>query len=394
MAIGSILGQQDRSGSGSQRIAGSSRSLAAALAFGVVGLFVLAAPGPARAATVPLASVNDFSAFGTFADGTNTLDWDRLQDITGGRARVDTELPGGGEKSVFNFGGPRKATYNSATDTCVTSLAGPVSLNVTDDAGADVADFVQSGTITDGAQTLTRWVGSSGGQPIIAGVGYTPPAFNTLGPTAAILVTTPAGTVHIDNFAPGRPSASNYQLPAACNDPSATIATPPDGAIYVLNQHVGASFSCAPGLSGTLKPGTAGCSGDVADVAPLATSTLGAHTLSVTATQTDDTTKTATSHYTVVPAPPGPAVKITRRPGQGNGHKRRGKNHRWVFKFNDVVPGVGFFCQLDKGAFQPCTSPKTYRHLKRGRHTFTVKSVDVEGHESIAQVAKFRVGKR
>jgi hypothetical protein len=35
-----------------------------------------------------------------------------------------------------------------------------------------------------------------------------------------------------------------------------------------------------------------------------------------------------------------------------------------------------FQCKLDKGKFKTCTSPKTYRVLKPGKHSFQVRAVD------------------
>ena len=55
-----------------------------------------------------------------------------------------------------------------------------------------------------------------------------------------------------------------------------------------------------------------------------------------------------------------------------------------TFSFSDVDPGVTFNCRLDKGAFPPCTSPKSYASLAEGPHTFYVKAVNALGDESAA----------
>ncbi len=44
------------------------------------------------------------------------------------------------------------------------------------------------------------------------------------------------------------------------------------------------------------------------------------------------------------------------------------------FSFSSDQPGVTFQCKLDKGAFKPCTSPKSYK-VKPGKHKFTVQAV-------------------
>jgi hypothetical protein len=62
------------------------------------------------------------------------------------------------------------------------------------------------------------------------------------------------------------------------------------------------------------------------------------------------------------------------------------------FWFSASEPVQGFLCQLDKGDFKPCGSPRTYKRLKPGRHAFRVKAVDVAGNvDGTADVASFRV---
>lgn len=44
------------------------------------------------------------------------------------------------------------------------------------------------------------------------------------------------------------------------------------------------------------------------------------------------------------------------------------------FTFSSSAAGATFKCKLDKGAFKPCSSPKTYR-VKRGKHKFSVEAL-------------------
>jgi hypothetical protein len=90
------------------------------------------------------------------------------------------------------------------------------------------------------------------------------------------------------------------------------------------------------------------------------------------------------------PAKPKPNTHIRKKPGKHK-HKRRGKTQKSTFRFDDDLPGVTFYCSLDDADPGPCTSPKVYRHLKRGKHTFSVYSVDALGTQSLPQTTKFRV---
>jgi hypothetical protein len=94
--------------------------------------------------------------------------------------------------------------------------------------------------------------------------------------------------------------------------------------------------------------------------------------------------------------PAKPNTRITKKPknrGKGKGKKRKGKK-RYVFRFEDDLPGVSFRCAIDDEPFVPCSSPVAYKGLKRGKHTFQVKSVTADGIESTPQTTEFRVGRR
>jgi hypothetical protein len=63
-----------------------------------------------------------------------------------------------------------------------------------------------------------------------------------------------------------------------------------------------------------------------------------------------------------------------------------------TFWFSASEAVQGFQCQLDKGDFKPCGSPRTYKHLKTGKHAFRVKAVDVAGNvDASAAVVHFKV---
>jgi hypothetical protein len=95
---------------------------------------------------------------------------------------------------------------------------------------------------------------------------------------------------------------------------------------------------------------------------------------SATLTVTDDRGKTGeVSHLiNVAGAPPETTI-----------YKRRVKSGKRMatFRFGSSDPSATFRCKLDSRHFAACSSPKTYRHLRSGRHTFAVDAVDATGNE-------------
>jgi hypothetical protein len=59
----------------------------------------------------------------------------------------------------------------------------------------------------------------------------------------------------------------------------------------------------------------------------------------------------------------------------------RGEIHapRVTFRFNANAAGSTFQCKLDDKPFQGCASPKTYKGLSEGRHTFAVRAIGPTG---------------
>lgn len=110
----------------------------------------------------------------------------------------------------------------------------------------------------------------------------------------------------------GGPGEMGDNLPAvALGDtlaPTVDLRTPPASAIYTRNQAVIADFSCADETGGS---GLASCVGTVADGATVDTTTLGAKTFIVTATDNAGNTTQTTRTYTVV-ADPRPDGRIKR----------------------------------------------------------------------------------
>ena len=79
-------------------------------------------------------------------------------------------------------------------------------------------------------------------------------------------------------------------------DPTITLTTPPDNAVYTKNQAVDADYSCADEDGGS---GLASCDGDVPSGDPINTSTVGAHTFTVDAADNAGNTAQVVHNYFV-----------------------------------------------------------------------------------------------
>ncbi|HWJ08390.1 MAG TPA: MBG domain-containing protein, partial [Nocardioides sp.] len=151
---------------------------------------------------------------------------------------------------------------------------------------------VQGDPLPSFAATITGYVnGDDSGD--IAGA----PALST-----SATATSPAGTYPI-NVSIGTLSAADYTfafvagtLTVTSQPPTATIVTPPTGAVYFQGQAVKASYSCTD-PDGTVTS----CAGPVPNGSGIDTATTGTKTFTVTATDNNGLTGTATTIYKVVP---------------------------------------------------------------------------------------------
>jgi large repetitive protein len=51
-----------------------------------------------------------------------------------------------------------------------------------------------------------------------------------------------------------------------------------------------------------------------------------------------------------------------------------------IFEFSSNEAGSTFACSLDSGAYEPCSSPRTYSNLSDGEHTVRVRATDAAGN--------------
>jgi hypothetical protein len=144
-----------------------------------------------------------------------------------------------------------------------------------------------------------------GAQPQIGAASVTIPRNSQT--TATVSVPVPPGTAR-GNYtvtltaAAGQGVARSRTATLTVADrlaPQISIGTPADGATFTQGQSVIAAYSCADEFNGS---GVASCAGPVAPGRAVDTSTPGAHSFTVTATDAAGNTATRTSTYTVAGA--------------------------------------------------------------------------------------------
>jgi len=69
-----------------------------------------------------------------------------------------------------------------------------------------------------------------------------------------------------------------------------------------------------------------------------------------------------------------PNTKLKKAP------KATTKSRKATFGFASTEPGSKFQCKLDRKAWTSCKAPKTYKNLKKGKHTFQVRAIDKAGN--------------
>jgi hypothetical protein len=62
-----------------------------------------------------------------------------------------------------------------------------------------------------------------------------------------------------------------------------------------------------------------------------------------------------------------------------------------IFTFGSPDASASFMCKLDKRPFAPCTSPTTFKHLRIGRHRFTVEAVNAAGPDPSPATFRFKL---
>jgi len=180
--------------------------------------------------------------------------------------------------------------------------------------------------------------------------------------------------------------------------PSIELISPTDGASYVQGQVVNAVYFCTPPEGATVTT----CAGPAASGSSLDTATLGLHTFKVFAEDSDGATEAESVKYTVVAAPvksTEPGSVRSPLPDTTIGSHPKGsitttkKKVKVKFSFSSSVAAASFECKLDKGSFEACSSPKSYK-VKPGRHKFSVQATSAAGTDPSAATFPFKVKKK
>ncbi len=153
--------------------------------------------------------------------------------------------------------------------------------------------------------------------------------------------------------------------------PVPSIDSGPSGRV----RSTGATFTFSDTEGGV----TIECSVDASAFAPCSSPLVlsglaqGAHNLQVRAKDAIAITSAAASRSWTVDTV-APNTKITGGPAKTT------KSRKATLKFTSTETGSTFKCKLDKGAWKTCKSAKTYKNLKKGKHTFQVASTDKTGN--------------
>ncbi|HEX5593486.1 MAG TPA: hypothetical protein VFX35_09070, partial [Solirubrobacterales bacterium] len=186
--------------------------------------------------------------------------------------------------------------------------------------------------------------------------------------------------------------------------PAIEILSPVAGGTYTLGQTATANYSCTPQEGSTLEE----CTGPVANGSPIDTSTVGQHSFTVNAEDSEGGTSSKTVKYSVLaPAPSASSAPSSSSPpppastggaapntvlGSHPGKRVKTKKNKAKVKFSFSASDARatFKCKLDGGSFAPCTSPKTYK-VKPGKHKFSVQAVSSGLSDSTPASFSFKV---
>jgi len=350
----------------------------------------------------PAATISSPADHGTYALDQAVPTSFHCTEGTGGpgiESCLDSDGAGGGAGALdTSSAGPH--TY-TVTATSTDGLSATASIEYTVSRTAQTISFAQPPDKTFGEADFGLSASAGSGLPVSFS-SQTTAVCTVAGATAHLLG---AGTCTIAADQAGdadyEPAAQVTRTFTVAKAPTAAIlgASPRSGAIPGQRVRLVASVSGAS-LSGSVvfKDGkqrigraSVGAGGE----AMLATRSLapGAHKIRAVYSG-DANSQGSTSPPLTVRIAPLPKPRLHHTPSTPHEPNPEG-GPRYTFVFSGRGTGVRFQCRLDKQRkWRRCSSPKVYRHLRRGRHVFRVRSRDRAGNRSAARVVRFFAGRR
>jgi large repetitive protein len=257
-----------------------------------------------------------------------------------------------------------------------------------------------------------------------AEVGSTVQVYTDAGCTNAIGAPTAAPTFSLsgigvtvaDNssttfYATARDGATNT---SGCSSTSITYledSTAPAAPIVTATDPASPANDNSPKVIGSADPNTnvqlftdSGCTNTIG--APTAASTFASPGISVAVTDNtttafyakatdtaNNTSPCSTSFVSYTESTPTESTPDTAAPSTAlSSAKIKRAARKATFKFSSNEPGSTFLCKIDRKPFLGCSSPKTYKKLKKGKHKFQVQAKDAAGNlDSTPAIKKFRI---
>jgi hypothetical protein len=330
-------------------------------------------PSVIAVAPAPNATYNIGSAVNASYSCSPSVSWVTITNCSGPDAvgtRIDTSSVGTKSFTIT----ANDSAGRASSQVVYYSVVDPAAPAISVSAPADGAGYDQ-GQVVDVNYSCAPQ--QAGGSPITSCVGNVP--------SGGQLDTSTYGrhtfTVTAANQAGNHSTRTlNYSV-LDVSAPSVSAAVPVEGATYGRGQTVAANFACADEPGGS---GLASCHGTVDNGQPIDTSTLGAKTLTISATDNAGNQTTKVIHYTVVDVTP-PGVTIDSPASNA------------VFYVGQVVPAA-YSCQDDAGGsgLASCSggigTGAPLDTSTPGKKQLTVVAVDGAGNRTSQSVDYFVVG--